>query len=94
MVLALIVMIVGIVVGVLLRRYNPGRHIAILLLFTVCLLLFIMGIRVATDPLITQNLYRIGGVALVIFIFVALGTMSAVWLCTKWIDSNNRKREG
>ncbi len=91
MVLALIIMIAGIGAGVLLRYYGKGkacRSKEVILLFTVCLLLFIMGIRVASDPLITGNLFKIGGVAVVIFICVALGTLLAARLGSRWIDKD------
>lgn len=105
MLLALVIMIAGIGVGLLLRFYGNGasgsassggiaewtrRRIGVILLVTVCLLLFVMGIRVATDPMIIANLYKIGGVALVIFALVALGTLLAAWLGAKWIDRKRR----
>lgn len=102
MLAALFIMILGIGVGWLLRRCGSRgadgavssrgaaqwirKRIAMILLITVCLLLFIMGLRVATDPMITQNLYKIGAVALVIFICVALGTLLAIRLSTRFID--------
>lgn len=97
MLLALTIMIAGIGVGLLLRFFGAPdggfalwvrRRIGVILLVTVCLLLFVMGIRVATDPMITQNLYKIGGVALVIFLLVALGTVAAAWLGGRWIDKS------
>ena len=91
-------MIIAIMVGRVIRSYKIGiaikKRIGVIILFSVCLLLFTMGIKVATDPLITENFFKIGWVSLLIFVFVSIGTLTAVSLSTRWIDGNRKRKLG
>ena len=85
MVYTIAVMVAGIIVGRLANKRLKGA-LSVVLLSAVCLLLFIMGIRVAADKNITANLSKIGVEAVVIFVAIILSTLLVAKYATKWID--------
>lgn len=90
MIYTIAIMVAGIIVGRVLNKRHKGA-VSIIVLVSVCLLLFIMGVRVAADKNIIANLSNIGVEALIIFITLILSTLLVVKYATKWIDAKGPK---
>lgn len=80
----------GILVGWLLRSH-PVKQIPHVLMFLVCLLLFIMGIEVGSNPLLLEGLPRLGGQAFVLAAFCTLGSMLAAMLFGRYLHKQRER---
>ena len=96
MLYAVLIMLLGIVVGWVLRdKYflkNISKKVSIVVIISVCLLLFVMGIRIGLDENIVQGFTKIGIVALVIFLSVIISTLFIIKGFTKFLDKNSNER--
>ncbi len=96
MLYAVLIMLLGIVVGWVLRDKsfvkNISKKVSLVVTISVCLLLFVMGIRIGLDENIVQGFTKIGIVALVIFLSVIITTLFIIKRLTKFLDKNSNER--
>lgn len=79
------------ILGIFLGRYLRGRErlkstVSFLLLLSVCILLFIMGIRVALNPELKQAFSSAGIISLILFFFGTAGSVLLAWLFGRYIE--------
>ena len=84
MLITLALMVVGIFIGRFLRgREQLNKTVSFLLMLSVCILLFIMGIRVALNPNLKNAFSSVGVISLILFFFATACSILAVNFFTK-----------
>jgi uncharacterized membrane protein YbjE (DUF340 family) len=84
------IMFAGTGVGYLFRRIRLLRRMNLLILPTVCALLFVMGIAVGSNDRIVKNLPALGAQALILAVAGTVGSLLAA-LCIDKFFFRNRK---
>ena len=82
MLIIVAIMLCGIAVGYLLRNWDT-RFISHVITALICLLLFLLGIEVGSNPRIVMGMQTLGIEALLLTIGGAVGTTLCAWLL--WI---------
>ena len=89
MIITIGLMILGIFLGRFLRgKEGIKKTLSFLLMLSVCILLFIMGIRVALNPDLKTAFSSVGVVSLILFFFATAGSILLTWLFTKRMGQN------
>lgn len=83
----------GVLIGYASRKIEM-KHINHVVLFFICLLLFIIGVEIGQDKQVLTNLPKLGYVALLIATLTALGSMLMAWLLWRRIRTHERKKGG
>ena len=83
----------GGLIGYLLRNVRALQRVNSTISFTICLMLFTLGLSVGSDHALVANLWKFGAEALLISSMSMLGSMLAVWLLYKYVFSKS-KEEG
>ncbi len=87
----LAVMFLGIAMGYLVRRWRAVRYISATTMLTILLLLFFMGKEVGANRMLMQNLFSLGGDALLIALAGVAGSVLAAACIYKYMyKSRNR----
>lgn len=73
------IMFVGMGLGYLLRKVNIFQSLNSLILLTVCVLLFVMGLGVGVNKLIMNSLLTLGIQAFLLAFGATLGSVLAAW---------------
>ena len=82
------------IIGIFLGRFLRGRRnvwVSPGIMITVCLLLYVMGIRVALNKEIMDALSSTGLIALILFAFATGGSVVLTWLFTKYVIDRRHK---
>lgn len=90
MLLTLGLMIVGIIVGRFLRT-KKNAWVAPAVMATVCILLFIMGLRVGLNKEITSSIRSTGVMSVILFACGTGGAVVLTWLFTKYVIDQRSK---
>lgn len=77
------IMFGGIALGYLLRKKEILRKIGKPISYTICLLLFMLGVSVGSNREIVQNLPSLGGQALLLAFAGTLGSVVVAWVVAK-----------
>lgn len=85
MLIIVALMLCGIAVGYLLRNKNT-RFVSHVITALICLLLFLLGIEVGSNPRIVMGMQTLGIEALVLTIGGAVGTILFSWLMWKYVS--------
>lgn len=86
MIYLFVLLIIGFLVGWLLRNKNNWiKTSEKILLYTIYLLLFTIGMSVGKNPKIIKNIFILGIDALVISFFCVLGSISIAFIVFKYI---------
>ncbi|MFW6372045.1 MAG: LysO family transporter [Bacteroidota bacterium] len=81
MVIAILLLFIGFLTGMFLRKKQSLKKAATLLLsFSIYLLLFFMGMNVGASDEIIQGFFQLGEIALVLTIFVIAGSIFISWI--------------
>jgi uncharacterized membrane protein YbjE (DUF340 family) len=89
-------MAVGIIIGYLIRNYNRWVRLADkLTMWSIYLLLFLLGIAIGANEVIVKNLPALGFKALLISIGGVLGSVLVAWLAYRlWFAPKKSGHEG
>src|SRR5574344_632392 len=85
MFIGLIILAAGILLGWLIRRKFHTSLIPAIMV-TVCLLLFVMGLRTGTNENLIKSISNIGLISVILVVFALGGSLFATKLFTKWMD--------
>lgn len=91
MLITLGLLIFGIIVGMFLRGHN-GKWVSAIVMATVCILLFVMGIRVGLNEEIIGAIKSTGVISAILFV---LGTGTCIvftWLFTKYVIDRKKSK--
>ena len=83
-------LILGIVVGMFLRGHS-GKWVSAVVMATVCILLFVMGVRVGLNEEIIGAIKSTGVISAILFVFGTGCCIILTWLFTKYVI--DRKKE-
>ena len=83
-------LILGIAVGMLLRG-RSGKWVSAVVMATVCILLFVMGVRVGLNEEIIGAIKSTGVISAILFVFGTGTCIVLTWLFTKYVI--DRKKE-
>ena len=83
-------LILGIVVGMVLRGHS-GKWVSAVVMATVCILLFVMGVRVGLNEEIIGAIKSTGVISAILFVFGTGCCIILTWLFTKYVI--DRKKE-
>lgn len=83
-------LILGIVLGMFLRGHN-GKWVSAVVMATVCILLFVMGVRVGLNEEIIGAIKSTGVISAILFVFGTGTCIILTWLFTKYVI--DRKKE-
>ncbi len=83
-------LILGIVVGMFLRGHS-GKWVSVVVMATVCILLFVMGVRVGLNEEIIGAIKSTGVISAILFVFGTGCCIILTWLFTKYVI--DRKKE-
>ena len=83
----------GGLIGYLLRNVRVLQHVNSTITFTICLMLFTLGLSVGGNHTLVANLWTFGAQALLISLVSMLGSMVGAWLLYKYVF-NKPKEEG
>lgn len=86
-------MFTGIVAGVLLRKVNLG-WLDKFIVFTIWLLLFLLGFEMGSDPEIVATLHNLGLIALIISLTATCGSCLAAWILARWCKMGDYSQDG
>ena len=86
------IMFVGVGLGYLLRKVNVFQSLNSLILLTVCVLLFVMGLGVGANELIVNSLLTLGTQALLLAFGATLGSVLAAWAVYHFFFKQKRTR--
>lgn len=86
-------MFTGIVAGVLLRKVNLG-WLDKFIVFTIWLLLFLLGFEMGSDPEIVATLHNLGLIALIISLTATFGSCLAAWILARWCKMGDYSQDG
>lgn len=92
MLVTLGLLILGIVVGMLFLRGRNGKWVSAVVMATVCILLFVMGVRVGLNEEIIGAIKSTGVISAILFV---LGTGSCIvftWLFTKYVIDKKKSK--
>ncbi|MBQ6310754.1 MAG: lysine exporter LysO family protein [Bacteroidales bacterium] len=92
MLITLGLLIFGIIVGMFLRGHN-GKWVSAVVMATVCILLFVMGIRVGLNEEIIGAIKSTGVISAILFV---LGTGTCIvftWLFTKYVIDRKKSKD-
>lgn len=81
----------GGVIGYLLRNLRVLRHINSTITFTICLMLFTLGLSVGTNHELVANLWNFGAQALLISLVSMIGSMIGAWILYKYVFSKSNE---
>jgi uncharacterized membrane protein YbjE (DUF340 family) len=81
----LIILAAGILLGWLIRRKFHTSLISAIMV-TVCVLLFVMGLRTGTNENLIKSISNIGLISVILVVFALGGSLFATKLFTKWMD--------
>lgn len=84
MLITLGLLIFGIVVGMFLRGHN-GKWVSAVVMATVCILLFVMGVRVGLNEEIIGAIKSTGVISAILFVFGTGTCIILTWLFTKYV---------
>jgi len=85
MFIGLIILAAGILLGWLIRRKFHTSLISAIMV-TVCVLLFVMGLRTGTNENLIKSISNIGLISVILVVFALGGSLFATKLFTKWMD--------
>ena|SRR5574344_1800634 len=85
MFIGLIILAAGILLGWLIRRMFHTSLIPAIMI-TVCVLLFVMGLRTGTNENLIKSISNIGLISVILVVFALGGSLFATKLFTKWMD--------
>jgi uncharacterized membrane protein YbjE (DUF340 family) len=85
MFIGLIILAAGILLGWLIRRKFHTSLIPAIMI-TVCVLLFVMGLRTGTNENLIKSISNIGLISVILVVFALGGSLFATKLFTKWMD--------
>lgn len=85
MFIGLIILAAGILLGWLIRRKFHTSLIPAIMV-TVCVLLFVMGLRTGTNENLIKSISNIGLISVILVVFALGGSLFATKLFTKWMD--------
>lgn len=83
----------GGLIGYLMRNIRVLQHVNSSITFTICLMLFTLGVSVGTDHELVSNLWNFGAQALLISLVSMLGSMMGAWILYKYIFSKSNSNE-
>ena len=92
MLITLGLLIFGIIVGMFLRGHN-GKWVSAVVMATVCILLFVMGVRVGLNEEIIGAIKSTGVISAILFV---LGTGTCIvftWLFTKYVIDRKKSKD-
>lgn len=76
----IIIALCGVVAGFGLRRWRGLQHVNQSITFTICFMLFVLGLSVGENNLIIEHLWQFGTQALLISVASMLGSVVCGWL--------------
>lgn len=85
MFIGLIILAAGILLGWLIRR-KFHKSLIPAIMVTVCVLLFVMGLRTGTNENLIKSISNIGLISVILVVFALGGSLFATKLFTKWMD--------
>lgn len=83
----------GGVIGYLMRNIRVLQHVNFSISFTICLMLFTLGVSVGADHKLVSNLWNFGAQALLISVVSMLGSMLGAWALYKYVFSKSNSNE-
>ena len=83
-------LILGIVVGMFLRGHN-GKWVSAVVMATVCILLFVMGVRVGLNEEIIGAIKSTGVISAILFVFGTGTCIILTWLFTKYVIDRRKE---
>ncbi|MBP5518758.1 MAG: lysine exporter LysO family protein [Bacteroidales bacterium] len=83
-------LILGIVLGMFLRGHN-GKWVSAVVMATVCILLFVMGVRVGLNEEIIGAIKSTGVISAILFVFGTGTCIILTWLFTKYVIDRRRE---
>lgn len=89
----LAVMFIGVAVGYLIRRWPVVKYISTTTMLTILLLLLFLGEEVGSNSLLMQNLFSLGGQALLIAVAGVAGSVTAAALVYKYVYKNRSRSD-
>ena len=81
----------GGLIGYLLRNVRMLQHVNSTITFTICLMLFTLGVSVGGNHTLVSNLWTFGAQALLISVVSMLGSMIGAWALYKYVFSKSNK---
>ncbi len=88
MFIGLIILAAGILLGWLIRR-KFHKSLIPAIMVTVCVLLFVMGLRTGTNENLIKSISNIGLISVILVVFALGGSLFSTKLFTKWMDGGN-----
>ena len=83
-------LILGIVLGMFLRGHN-GKWVSAVVMATVCILLFVMGVRVGLNEEIIGAIKSTGVISAILFVFGTGTCIILTWLFTKYVIDRRKE---
>lgn len=86
------VMVIGVVVGRIIKDKRWVKAASDMIIYMIYLLLFVLGIAVGMNPLVMDNLGTIGVSAAIISAGAVLGSAAMAWLVFRYIFGGRLRR--
>ena len=82
----------GGLIGYLLRNVRMLQHVNSTITFTICLMLFTLGVSVGSNHALVANIWNFGAQAFLISMVSMLGSMLGAWALYKFVFSKSNEK--